>query len=95
MFRITFISHTSCSIGMQEARTAKPSRAPGFSPGIFGGDCVSHLINCSCCDLFFVVFVFVLFLVYPLLLVSLDCQLSIASLVFSRVYLTIVVYLID
>jgi hypothetical protein len=44
---------------------------------------VQHILLCV---FVFVLFVFVLCLVYPMLLVSLDCSFVIAPLVFSSIY---------
>ena len=57
-----------------------------WSYNYFGGVSGAHLLSVLCCDLVFYLSSSC-FLYAPLLLVSLDCQLSIASLVFSHVYL--------
>ena len=79
-----------------EADTACHSRVPGFISG-FGRVSVAHRFSFLC--YVFVLFVFVLCLVNPILKISLDCpfliassvfsRLSIASSVFSNVYLLI------
>jgi hypothetical protein len=50
----------------------------------FGGVCGAHLF--SFCVMLLILFVFVLFLVCPVLAVSLDCPFLIVSSVFSNVY---------
>ena len=56
------------------------SRAPGFtrlgSRSVFGGFCVAHRFSFLCCV--FVLLVFVLCLVHPMLPVSLDCPFLVA-----------------
>ena len=56
------------------------------SPMVFGGVSVAHLEFSSVCCVF-VLFVFVLCLVCPMLPVSVDCPFLIAPSVFSNVYL--------
>jgi hypothetical protein len=56
------------------------------SPPRFFGVCVAHLFTFLCWVMFFVLFVFVLCLVYPILPVSLHCSFLITPLVFSNVY---------
>jgi len=50
----------------------------------FGGLCIAHLSSFLCC----VLFVFVLCLVYPMLIVSLDCPFLIAPSNIDNVYYT-------
>ena len=57
-----------------------PSRSPGFNL-VLSGVRVDHLLEFLCC--FFLLFIFVLCLVYPMLSVSLDCLFLIAPSVFS------------
>ena len=57
---------------LQDAATDFPSRSPEFTPS-FGEVRVAHHFSIMCCV--FCLFVFVLCLVYPMLPVSLDCQL--------------------
>jgi hypothetical protein len=51
--------------------------------------CLRIVVSNIYCVVFFVLFVFVLFLVYPLLPVSLDCPFLIAPSVFSNIYLSV------
>ena len=67
--------------------TVKPLRAPELTPSILvgeGGVLVTRRF--VFCVVSFVLFVFVLRLVCPVLQVSLDCPFSIATSVFSDVY---------
>jgi len=61
------------------------SYVPFGSTWVFGGVRVAHPFSFLCCV--FVLFVFVLCPVYPMLPVSLDCPFLIAPSVFSNVYL--------
>ena len=69
---------------LQEAGTACPLRAPGFTPGFLVVVHLPRVFSFLCCV--FVLFVFVLFLVYPILPVSQDCPYLIASSIFSNLY---------
>jgi hypothetical protein len=62
------------------------------SPMVFGGVSVAHLelFSSLCCV--FVLFVFVLCLVCPMLPVSLDCPFLIAPSIFSNVYLFVCLF---
>ena len=70
---------------LQEAGTAYPLLANGSPPPGFGVVRVTHLFSLLC-FVFHVLFVFVLWLVYPKLSVSLDCPFLIFPSVFSNVY---------
>jgi hypothetical protein len=75
---------SNMAIVLWEERTAFPSRMPGFASGFWWGSCCSSFV--VFCVVFFVLFVFVLCLVCPMLQVSLDCPFSIAPSLFSNVY---------
>ena len=48
--------------------------------------CLHIVVSNAYCAVFFILFVFVLCLVYPMLPVSLDCPLLIAASVFSNIF---------
>ena len=73
----TWLHYMSDTAGiLSETGTAYPSRSPRFT------SCICYFFIW-----FFVLFVIVMFLVCPILLVSLDCPFLIAPSVFSNVYL--------
>ena len=49
--------------------------------------CLRIVVSNTCCGVFFVLFVLILWFVYPMLPVSLDCSFLITPSVFSDVYL--------
>ena len=57
---------------LKEAGTWCTSGAAGCIPGFWWGPCCSSFVSVLCCVFSFVLFVFVLCLVYPMLLVFLD-----------------------
>ena len=64
----------------------KPNDLPQVNHTFVGEVRVAHLLSFLCC--IFILFVFVLFLMYPVLPVSLDCPFLIAPSVFSNVYVS-------
>ena len=88
---LSFITDTSC-IGLDYKHVCNmegvsPETPTAYPPRTAWLLFESNLFNFLCCVVIFALFVFVLYLVCPMLQASLDCQLLISPPAFSNVYL--------